>query len=131
MFNFKLVFRLFVVAMVLFTVASAQDKNSKEPGVITLVQTPGKFETDALQLKAGKYQFEIINKNIDTEVAFFLRDEADKESMDLSTALPNSLLEKTLKKGERGMTGIIELEPGKYVYGCPLNGTPLYTITVE
>ena len=29
------------------------------------------------------------------------------------------------------MTGLVELEPGKYVYGCPLNGTPLFTITVE
>jgi len=49
----------------------------------------------------------------------------------INSSLPNSSLEKTLKKGENGMTGLVELEPGKYVYGCPLNGTPSYTITVK
>lgn len=109
----------------------AQDKNNEDVSTVKLIQTPGKFESGELKLKAGNYQFEVVNKNIDTEVAFILRKEEDRESMDLSTALPNSLLKNTLKKGEKGMTGVVKLESGQYVYGCPLNETPIYTITVE
>ena len=109
----------------------AQDKNNEDVSTVKLIQTPGKFENGELKLKAGNYQFEVVNKNIDTEVAFILRKEEDRESMDLSTALPNSLLKNTLKKGEKGMTGVVKLESGQYVYGCPLNETPIYTITVE
>jgi len=120
-----------MIAVFLPSLIFAQDKNSKEVSTVKLIQTPRKFENGELKLKAGNYQFEVVNKNIDTEVAFVLRKEKDRESMDLSTALPNSLLKNTLKNGEKGKTGVVELESGQYVYGCPLNGTPIYTITVE
>jgi len=124
--------RHYVIVILLFlvTIITAQEKKN-DPTIIKLTQTSGKFESEDLKLKPGNYQFEIYNNDIESEVAFVLRKETDRESMEMSTALPNSLLDKPLNNGESGTTGIVKLESGEYVYGCPLNGTPIYTITVE
>ncbi len=119
---------LLVVVMSLFSVAGvAQDKAT----VIKLSETPGQFETKTLKLKPGKYQFEVTNKNVDHEVAFFLQAEAEKGKKEMSSTVPNSLLPKTLKQGESALSGIVELKKGNYVYSCPLNPTPHYSIIVE
>jgi hypothetical protein len=99
--------------------------------LIKLAETPGQFETKTLNLKSGKYQFEVTNKNVDHEVAFFLQKEADKGKKEMSSTVPNSLLPKMLKQGESAVTGIVELKKGSYVYSCPLNPTPHYSIIVE
>ena len=122
-------FNILSVIALLFLAFSgiAQDKVA----TVKLVETPGQFETKSLELKPGKYQFDISNKDVDHEVAFFLQKESDKGSKEFSTALANSGLSKTLKKGESGKTGVVELEKGTYVYSCPLNPTPHYIITVK
>ena len=106
-------------------------QNNNKVTVVKLVETPGQFEGKTLKLKPGKYQFEVTNKSVDHEVAFFLQAEADKGSKEFSTALANSGLPKLLKQGESAKTGVVELKKGTYVYSCPLNPTPHYTITVE
>jgi len=119
---------LSLVAMLLLTITSfAQDKVT----TVKLVETLGQFETKSLQLKPGKYQFDVTNKNVDHEVAFFLQKESDQESKESSTAVVNSGLPKTLKLGESAKTGVVELQKGTYVYSCPLNPTPHYVITVK
>jgi hypothetical protein len=109
------------------TACLAQDKAT----LIKLSETPGQFETKTLKLKSGKYQFEVTNKNVDHEVAFFLQTESDKGKKEMSSTVPNSLLPKMLKQGESALTGIVELKKGNYVYSCPLNPTPHYSIIVE
>jgi plastocyanin len=104
---------------------------SKEATIVKLVETPGQFDTKELKLKAGSYQFEITNKGVDHEVAFFLQQENDKGKQDFATALPNSGLSKTIKDGETSKTGVVALAKGTYVYSCPLNPTPHYKIIVE
>jgi Cupredoxin-like domain len=117
-----------LIALVAFTFsAMAQDGAT----IVKLVQTPGKFEGKELKLKPGKYQFEVSNEGVAHPVAFFLQKEADKGSKDFATALKDSGLPGTLKDGESAKTGVVELAKGKYVYSCPLNPTPHYTIIVE
>jgi hypothetical protein len=116
-----------IAVLALSLTAYAQDKVK----TVKLVQTPGKFEGKELKLKPGKYQFEVSNKGIDHEVAFFLQKEADKGSKDFGTAIPNSGVAKMVKDGETSSTGVVELAKGRYVYSCPLNPTPHYTIVVE
>lgn len=99
--------------------------------LVKLTETPGQFETKSLTLKPGMYQFEVTNQSVDHEVAFFLQAEKDKEMKELSSAVPNSMLPKTLMKGETASSGVVELKKGKYVYSCPLNPTPHYVITVQ
>lgn len=119
---------LLVIVVALFNVAGLAQSKIK---IIKLSETVGQFETKSLKLKPGKYQFEVTNKNVDHEVAFFLQEEANKGKTEMSSTMTNSLLPKTLKQGESAITGIVELKKGNYVYSCPLNPTPHYTITVE
>jgi hypothetical protein len=117
-----------IIAMVAVTFSAiGQDKVT----TIKLTETPGKFEGKELKLKPGNYQFEVSNKGVDHPVAFFLQKESDKSSKDFATAIKESGLPGTLKDGETAKTGVVELTKGKYVYSCPLNPTPHYTIVVE
>jgi hypothetical protein len=120
-----------VIAFVLFSLVAFSGYSQTEPTVVKLVQTPGKFEGQQLKLKPGVYQFEVSNKGVDHEVAFFLQKEADKSNKEFSTALKNSGVVKMIKNGETQKTGAVELTKGTYVYSCPLNPTPHYTIVVE
>lgn len=120
-----------IIATAILALATLSTYAQSKPTVIKLVQTPGKFEGQQLKLKPGTYQFEVSNKGVDHEVAFFLQKESDKDNKEFSTALKNSGVAKMIKNGETQKTGIVELAKGTYVYSCPLNPTPHYTIVVE
>jgi plastocyanin len=130
---------LMLLALAVFAGANAgvaQEKNMDKPmtdkamkaKVIELVQTPGQFEPQKLELAPGSYIFKVMNKNVDHEVAFYLRQRGPdgKEGK----PLPGSDTGR-LKAGQSGSTREIELKPGKYYYSCPLNPTPHYEIIVK
>ena len=130
----KYILKFLAVAIVLLTVNTtfAQDKMMKknahkmmkdEVTVIQLAQTSGQYETKSLALIPGKYIFEVTNKNVDKKLGFYLTDNA-------KTQVANSGLASLVKKGETARTGIVELKTGAYSYNCPLNPTPLYSLTV-
>jgi uncharacterized cupredoxin-like copper-binding protein len=119
---------LSTIALLFLALSSVAQDNVT---TVKLVETPGQFETKSLELKPGKYQFDVTNKDVDHEVAFFLQKETDKGTKEFSTAIANSGLTKTLKLGESAKTGVVELQKGTYVYSCPLNPTPHYVITVK
>lgn len=98
----------------------------KDVTVIHLTQTEGQFETQALNLKPGKYIFEVTNQGVDHEVAFMLVPADSPKDAIQAAGLP-----KLLKDGETQKSGIVELTAGTYKYNCPLNPTPQYTLTVE
>ena len=121
---------LFVAAALVLSVSLgvlAQEKKAEKATVIELVQTPGQFEPQKLELKAGPYVFKVVNKNVEHEVGFYLR---KKTADGKGKPLPNSDAGH-LKAGQSGTTGVVELEPGEYIYSCPLNPTPHYVITVK
>ncbi len=102
---------------------------AQEVKTIQLDQTPGKFETTELELKAGRpYVFEVRNAGVDHEVGFVV---APKGKTDADNHITNAYLTKTINDGETGRSKEVVLEAGEYVYWCPLNPTPQYKITVK
>lgn len=99
--------------------------------IIELTQTESQFFTQNLNLKPGKYQFRVINKDVNKDVGFVIQKAANKMEDVMKTAVPNSFTTALVKKGEAQYTGIVELKAGDYVYSCPLNPTPHYTIKVK
>ncbi|MDA9774403.1 hypothetical protein N9B82_05545 [Saprospiraceae bacterium] len=99
--------------------------------IIELHQTPGAFKTTNLNLLPGKYQFRVVNDDVEKEVGFLIQQAAKKDMNPMETAVDNSFTTKTMKKGEVAYTGVVELTAGEYVYSCPMNPTPHYTINVK
>lgn len=103
----------------------------KDVTIVELIQTEGQFETQELNLNSGKYQFKVVNKNVDKDLGFVIQKEEDKNSDLMETAVTNSFTTAAVKKGEVQYTGIVELKDGNYVYSCPLNPTPHYKLIVK
>jgi len=77
-----------------------------------------------LRLKAGEYNFHVVNKDVPYVLGFWLR----------GAGLGRLTLPSTSGGGIQ--TGgykdyRIKLTKGAYVYSCPLNPTPDYTLIVE
>lgn len=79
---------------------------------------------EPMKLKAGKYIFRVTNKNVSYGLGFWLRGSGIGR-----VTLP-SVSGGGLTQGKT-LDYEITLEPGKYVYSCPLNPTPDYPIVVE
>jgi len=95
---------------------------------VKLTQVPGEFTTKSLELEAGAYQFEIVNKSVDHEVGFVL---APKGKTDAANHIKAAYVTAPVKEGTSSMTNIVNLTPGEYVYFCPLNPTEQYELTVK
>lgn len=82
-----------------------------------------------LTLKPGRYVFRVINRNVPYTLGFWLR------SKGYDWRNPLHRLSKISVSGgglEPGMTKeyAVDLEPGEYLYSCPLNPTPDYRLVV-
>lgn len=93
---------------------------------ISLEQTKGDFTIQGLTLDAGTYVFEIANNGVDHEVGFVL---APKSNPDQH--IKSAYVQETVKNGKTSTSKEVTLAKGEYIYFCPLNPTPKYTITVE
>ncbi|SFR31314.1 Cupredoxin-like domain-containing protein [Robiginitalea myxolifaciens] len=121
-------------ALLIAQTGLAQDKmamNSsmeKAAKIVKLTQTEGEFTTKTLNLEAGNYIFEISNQGVDHELGFVL---APKGKTDQAHHIKAAYVKKTVNDGESSQTNIVTLEKGEYVYFCPLNPTPHYTLIVD
>lgn len=95
---------------------------------IKLVQTKGEFKTKSLMIDAGTYQFEIQNMGVGHDVGFVL---APKGKTDAANHIKEAYVTAPVKDGTTGMTKVVNLTPGEYVYFCPLNPTEEYNLTVK
>ncbi len=87
-------------------------------------------ESKVITLKPGRYVFRVTNKNVPYDLGFWLR------SKDYDWRNPLHKLTKTSISGgglKPGTTKdyVVNLEPGEYVYSCPLNPTPDYRLVVR
>ena len=87
-------------------------------------------EAQVLELPAGRYVFRVANKNVPYELGFWLRE------ADYQLGNPLHKLTKTSISGGGLTLGTskdyeVELEPGEYLYSCPLNPTPNYRLVVK
>ena len=77
-----------------------------------------------MKLKPGKYVFRVANKDVPYELGFWLRGQGLKRF--IMPSISGAGLTAGVSKDY-----VIELKPGKYVYSCPLNPTPDYSVIVE
>lgn len=125
-FNQKFLATVALVFVVVFS-SFAQEGKAK---TIKLNQVEGAFTKTELTLKSGKdYVFEITNDGVDHEVGFVIAEL--KDNGEAGEHVKTSYLSKTIKDGETGSSKVVNLAPGTYGYFCPLNPTPVYTITVK
>jgi glutamine cyclotransferase len=119
------------VAMAFSSVDSFAQTNEKDVTIIEVSQTDGQIFTQNLDLKPGKYQFRVVNVDVNKEVGFVIQKAKDAKGDVMKTAIPNSFTTALVKKGEAQYTGVIDLKAGEYVYSCPLNPTPHYKLTIK
>lgn len=129
----KKIISILVIALSFSFGVNAQDNMEKETmmkdtkaTVVTLEQTKGEFTQKELTLKAGDYIFEISNNNVGHKVGFVL---APKSNPDAH--IKTAYVTKAAENNTTESSNITTLEKGEYVYFCPLNPTPQYTLIVE
>ena len=118
-----------------FAIVSAQDsmmkkdtmmKKDSETTVVSLEQTKGAFTQETLVLEEGDYIFEISNNNVGHQVGFVLAPKANPEAH-IKTAYVTKVVDNNSKERSNKTT----LAKGEYVYFCPMNPTPQYTLIVK
>lgn len=106
------------------------DKMMKEVKIVSLEQTTGKFTQESLTLAEGTYIFEVSNNAVGSDVGFVLVKkgaDASKPENHIKTAY----VKKTVADGKKETSNPTKLEKGEYVYFCPMNKTPQYSLTVK
>ena len=81
-------------------------------------------EAKPLQLKAGAHVFRVTNRDVPYELGFWLRGAKLTSRVSLPSVSGSGLT--TGKTQDYAIT----LDPGEYVYSCPLNTTPDYRLVV-
>ncbi len=87
-------------------------------------------DAEVLTLPAGDYTFRVTNVDVPYELGFWIREE------DYNWRNPVHQATKTSVSGGGLTTGTtkdynVSLEPGEYLYSCPLNTTPNYRLIVQ
>ncbi|MCP4521496.1 MAG: hypothetical protein GY827_07365 [Cytophagales bacterium] len=102
----------------------------KKVEVVKLEQVAGAFTNGNIELAAGTYSFEVSNNGVGHDVGLVVAPK--KEEITADDHLANAYVSEVVKDGEtQASKGEVTLEAGEYVYFCPLNPTPQYTITVK
>ncbi|MBV6645685.1 MAG: cupredoxin domain-containing protein [Cyclobacteriaceae bacterium] len=124
----KTLFGLLMTAILLTVSVDGVAQNGKAKKV-KLSQTTGAFKQTELKLKAGKtYVFEVSNDGVDHEVGFVVTPKGKTEQ---ENHIAEAYLEKVVGDGQTASSKEVTLEKGEYVYFCPLNPTPQYSLIVE
>ncbi|WP_458628075.1 hypothetical protein [Winogradskyella sp. PC D3.3] len=126
----KNIIALLVIALTFTLTGNAQDNMTTKATTVSLEQTKGVFTQTELTLEEGDYIFEIANNNVGQQVGFVLvpkGKDASKPENHIKTAYVTKAVENNTKESSKVTT----LTKGEYVYFCPLNHTPQYTLTVE
>lgn len=108
--------------------AALMNSFAQEVQTIQLEQTDGQFTQQEVTVKAGTYVFEVSNDGVDHKVGFVL---APKGKTNQKDHIKNAYVKNTMANGETSSSQEVILEKGEYVYFCPLNPTPQYTLRVE
>jgi len=121
-----------VLSILVFVLAFTLNSNAQDAmaKTISLEQTKGEFVQKALTVSAGTYIFEVSNNHAAEKVGLVLvkkGKDASKPENHIKTAYVTTVVE----NGKTEKTNPTTLEKGEYVYFCPLNPTPQYTLTVE
>ena len=87
-------------------------------------------EAEVLRLAPGTYTFRITNLDVPYALGFWLREEGYNWRNPIHKLTKTSVSGGGLHMGQV-QDYVVELEPGEYLYSCPLNTTPDYRLIVE
>lgn len=117
-----------VLSILVVLVGFAFNANAQEVKTVALEQTKGEFTQKQITLEAGTYVFEIANNNVGKDVGFVL---APKGKTDQKFHIKEAYVKSLAKNNTKSKTNKVTLKKGEYVYFCPLNPTPQYTLIVN
>lgn len=115
-----------LIAILVLFVGFSFAANAQKAKTVSLEQTPGEFTQKKLTLKPGTYIFEISNKNVGHDVGFVLAPKSD-----VKKHIKEAYVTKAVANNSKQTSKKVTLAKGEYVYFCPLNPTPQYTLVVE
>lgn len=119
-----------VIAILVFVLSITFQVNAQDQSIktVSLEQTEGVFTQKALTLSEGTYIFEISNNNVGHDVGFVL---APKGKTAKKHHIKNAYVTSLVKNNKKATSKKVTLTKGEYIYFCPLNPTPQYTLKVE
>ncbi len=126
----KKVISILVIVLAFTLNSNAQDAMMKDVKTISLEQTKGEFTQKGLTVSEGTYVFAVSNNHAGKDVGLVLvpkGKDASKPENHIKTAYVTAVV----KDGKVEKSQATKLEKGEYVYFCPLNPTPQYTLTVK
>ena len=115
-----------LIAVVVIVLGFAFNTNAQEVKTVSLEQTKGEFTQKEITLSEGTYIFEIANNNVGHNIGFVLAPKSDVKAH-IKDAYVTAQVQNNTKETSKEVT----LKKGEYVYFCPLNPTPQYTLIVE
>jgi hypothetical protein len=124
----NVVLGLFLIAFSVGAQAQEKTKNMDFVKTISLEQTKGEFTQKAITISEGTYVFEISNVGVDHEVGFVL---APVGKTDAEFHISSAYVTAPVATNTTGHSNKVVLKKGEYVYFCPLNPTPEYTLIVK
>jgi plastocyanin len=124
----KLIAILVVFVGFSMTTQAQSKMMKKDVKTVSLQQTKGEFTQKSVTLSEGTYVFEISNTGVGHDVGFVL---APKGKTDAANHIKNAYVTEVVKNDTKGHSKEVTLTKGTYVYFCPLNPTPQYTLVVE
>ena len=119
-----------VVSILVVVLAFALNTNAQEVKTISLEQTKGEFTQKALTVSEGTYVFEVANNHAAKEVGLVLVPKG-KDASNPENHIKTAYVTTVVTDGKVEKTNPTKLAKGQYVYFCPLNPTPQYTLTVQ
>lgn len=115
-----------LIAVVVIILGFAFKTNAQEVKTVSLEQTKGAFTQKQITLSEGTYVFEITNNNVGHNVGFVLAPKAA-----VKAHIKSAYVQEQVKNNSKQSSKKVTLKKGEYVYFCPLNPTPEYTLIVE
>jgi len=117
-----------ILILFVFIFGAIISTNAQEVKTVSLEQTKGEFTQKSVTLEEGTYVFEISNSNVGKDVGFVL---APKGKTDQKHHIKNAYVTSLVKNNSKSSSKKVDLKKGEYVYFCPLNKTPEYTLIVK
>ena len=115
-----------IIAILVIVLGFSFSANAQEVKTVSLEQTKGEFTQKQITLSEGTYIFEIANTNVGHNVGFVLAPKAN-----VKAHIKNAYVKEQVKNNTKQKSNKVVLKKGEYVYFCPLNPTPQYTLIVE
>ncbi len=133
----KKIISILVIALSFTINTNAQDSMKKDAMMkdtpvktISLEQTKGEFTQKSLTISEGSYIFEVANTNVGHKVGFVLVPKG-KDVSKPENHIPTAYVTTAVENNKKETSKVTKLAKGEYVYFCPLNKTPQYTLIVE